>query len=56
MPPGKSQHEIPVLYRLVSHQHDARNPLDSVGVLLKGWIPEVFRIVLLAGGKMDIGC
>ena len=43
-----------MLFRLFGDDHDTRHRRDAVGMLLKGRVPEILRIVLLACRKMNI--
>ena len=52
---GEGFEEGAVPLRLAGDDDDAGNAGGAVGVFLEGRIPEILRIVLLAGGEMDVG-
>ena len=51
---GLAFEKMRVVVRLVAHHNDAGNACRAVGVTLKGRVPEIFRIMLLAGREANI--
>src|SRR4029077_14541547 len=51
---SKDLEKLLVLLRLIGHHDDTHNARDAVGVFLKGRVPKILRIVLLARREMDI--
>ena len=52
---GEGGEENVMVARVLGDQHGAGDGARRIGVLLKGRVPEILRIVLLAGGKADVG-
>ena len=52
---GKALHEVEMPLGLAGDDDNAGNARHAVGVLLKRRVPEILRIMLLAGEKADIG-
>ena len=47
--------KLQVARRLLGDGDDAGNAGNAVGMFLKRRIPEILRIMLLAGGEVDVG-
>ena len=53
--PVKAERKIVMVARVFGDQHDARDAVRAVGMALECRVPEILRMVLLAGEEADVG-